>query len=167
MNRRVKFMENQLAEIYGDLADRIIDAIPDEWEKLYYLGEVENGRSSWSSVFYFFDDDRIIRSHNIPEVYGVSRDIYMELLDAIDAMLLKLYDCFIENGKEAWDQVSLTIYDTGKFNIDYKYDVIEKTNGGQVKREVIWAFETIGIIPEENSFQRTLYEEYLKEKNNS
>lgn len=158
-------MEKQLAEIYNKLASKIVSMIPVKWNKLYYLGEVENNKLSWSSVFYFDSvvDNKIIKSHSISEKYSVSEEIYEELLNEVDEFLLELYDCFQENKQELWSQVSLSLDKTGKFNIDYLYDVIND-DGGQVKRELVWAYETFGFIPKEGSYTRKILDKYISGK---
>lgn len=91
-------MEQQLATLYNKLADKIISMIPVKWNKIYYLGEVEKGKLSWSSVFYFeeINSKEIVKSHGIPEKYNVSEKIYDELLDELDVILIEIYDCFIK-----------------------------------------------------------------------
>lgn len=114
-------MEKKFADIYSKLANKIVSMIPVQWNKLYYLGEVENNKSSWSSVFYFEskDDNEIVKSHSIPEKYDVSEEIYEDLLNEVNELLLALYECFQKNEQELWHQVSLSLDNTGKFNIDY------------------------------------------------
>ena len=157
-------MEEKLAKIYSNLANHLVSMIPGEWSKIYYLGEVETGRISCSSIFYFYctDNNQIIRSHDIPEIYNVSEKIYDELLDEADNYLLELYDCFQEYEQELWNQVNFTIDNSGKFNIDYQYNV--GVAGGQITREVVWAYETFGFIPEEGTFERGKLDEYLRNK---
>ena len=41
-----------LSNLYGELANVIISAIPEDWEEFHYLGEVAKGKISWSSVFF-------------------------------------------------------------------------------------------------------------------
>jgi len=94
-------MEEKLAELYNKLANQIIDIIPAEWDNVYYLGEVEKKKLSSGSVFYFEDieNDIVLQCHKIPEVYQVSKNIYMDLFMKLDDTLLEIYDCFIENGQ--------------------------------------------------------------------
>jgi len=75
-------MENELDELYNRLAQKIISMIPVDWEKVYYLGEVEKNQMSWSSVFYFEETDShlFIKSHNIPEKYDISQQKYDDSL---------------------------------------------------------------------------------------
>lgn len=159
-------MEKQLSEIYNKLANKIASVIPVEWEKLYYLGEVEKDKQSWSSVMYFVDanNNEVIKSHNIPERYGVSEEIYEELLEEIDDNLIELYDCFQLNGQKAWEQVSLTLSNDDDFKIDYFYDKMDDSEDGQVEREVVWAYETFGFMLVKGSYTCEILERYLSKK---
>ena len=83
-------MEEKLAELYNKLASQIIDMIPVEWDDINYLGEVKKGKISSSSVFYFKDTKKNIRlqSHKIPEIYKVSRNVYVNLWKELNHILL-------------------------------------------------------------------------------
>ena len=157
-------MEEKLAKIYSQLGNHIVSMIPVEWSKIYYLGEVGDEKSHWSSVFYFYcaDNNQIIRSHDMLEIYNISMGIYNELLDEADSYLLEIYDCFQEYEQELWNQLSFTIDKSGKFNIDYIYNI--SVDDDQVKREVVWAYETFGFMHEEGSYFRGVLDEYLRNK---
>ena len=159
-------MENNLAMLYNELGTKVVSMIPGKWEKIYYLGEVENGKSSWSSVFYFTENDTedYIVSHDIPEKYKVSEDIYEQLIDEANEILLKIYDCFIENDQEPWEQLSMLIDNTGKFNINYSYGAISNNDKGPMEREMIWAYETFGKLPKEGTYMRKLLDKYIEQK---
>lgn len=163
-------MEEKLAELYNKLASQIIDMIPVEWDDINYLGEVKKGKISSSSVFYFKDTKKNIRlqSHKILEIYKVSRNVYVNLWKELNHILLEIYDCFIENGQEPWEQLSLSFNAEGNFKIEFFYDVMkeeeEEQIDKQVDREVIWAYQTFSYVPEEGSYHRKILDEYLKKQ---
>lgn len=159
-------MENELAIIYGKIANKINSMIPVNWTKLHYLGEVEKGQMSWSSVFYYVESgySNFIRSHEIPTKYGVSFQIYKKFLSELNELLIELYSCFKQNDQPLWEQVSLMLSSDGQFNVDFFYDVMNENDGGQVDREIIWAYETCNFIPEKGSFMREILDKYIKEK---
>lgn len=161
-------MENQLAKIYQDIAQKINAMIPTVWDEFYYLGEVEEGKASWSSAFYYVESNTntIVDGNDIPTKYNVSQQIYDELLSELSGLLLKLYKCFEDNEQTLWEQVSLTVSSSGKFNVDFFYEVINEDDGGQLQREIIWAYETFGFVPTEGSYSRRVLNKYLKEKDN-
>ncbi|MGX7417239.1 immunity protein YezG family protein [Carnobacterium gallinarum] len=159
-------MENKLGELYSELAQKIISMIPINWDRIYYLGEVEKEQLSWSSVFYFEETDSkiFVKSHNIPEKYSVSQQIYDELLVELNSLLLKIYRCFEENDQPVWDQLDFSLTSNGKFNVNFLYDKISENDSGQAKREIIWAYNSFGFKPKEGTFTRKLLNSYLNEK---
>lgn len=164
--KEVEMMEQELGVLYNELAQKIISMIPVEWNEIYYLGEVEKKQMSWSSVFYFEETSskKFVKSHNIPDVYNVSQQIYDELLVELNSILLNIYTCFEENEQPLWDQLSFYLNSDGKFNVDFLYDKISDDDGGQAKREVIWAYNSFGFKPKEGTFTRKLLDSYLNEK---
>lgn len=160
-------MEKRLANLYNELAAKVISIIPGEWEKIYFLGEVESEKSGWSSVFFFNqpNSDSFIKCHNIPKMYGVSEEIYEDLLDETNEILLNIYDCFIENNQEIWQQLSFSINKNGSYTIDFINNVIND-NVGPMERECIWAYETFGNLPKEGTFQRKKLDEYINKNKN-
>ena len=150
-------MEKKLAELYNNLANQIADMIPVEWKEVYYLGEVSPGRSGWSSVFYFKDAEtnEMIRLHDAYESYGISDDDYRASLRVVWATLLEIYDCFIEYEQEPWEELSLYFNCDGEFKIEFFYDVNDGTRES-LDRETVWAYNTFGLIPQDQYFRRIL-----------
>jgi len=72
-------MEQQLAALYNKLAKHIVAMIPVKWDEVYYLGEIEKGKQSYSSVFYFRDvaSGEFVKSNNMPKIYRVPKSGYM------------------------------------------------------------------------------------------
>ena len=70
----------------------------------------------------------------------------------MDTILLQIYECFMKNDYKPWEQLSLSVKNTGDFDVKYQYDVMEKSEYGQTERETIWAYETFGWKPENSPF---------------
>lgn len=159
-------MERKLAKLYNKLANKIISMIPGDWEDVHFLGEIVE-EWNYSSVFYFREtkDGEYIQGHEIPEKYGVSEEIYEKLSEEAEGIFLKIHDCFVKSGQEIWEQFSMSFDSTGEFKIDFLYDTISSTDYGQAEREIIWAYETFGLMPEEGSFFWKELNEYLENKN--
>ncbi len=159
-------MEIEFDDQISLLADKIDAMIPVEWEKLYYLGEVGQNKSSWSSVFYFVDAVTLdtVRFSDIPTVYQVSEQIYKGLLREVNMTLIQLYDAFIAAGQPRWNQAKLYIESSGKFSIDFSYEDADRQDWGPAKTEAVWAYETFGKMPAEGSFAKGLLDEYLHAK---
>lgn len=164
LHEKGETMEEKLAVLYNKMASAIISLIPVEWEEIYYLGEVEEGKKSWSSVFFFKDleTQKYIKSHDITEIYpGFNMNYGLEL-NKIDNVLLEIYDCFLENHQPVWEQLKFNLKNTGDFKINFSYDVMKKSEYGQVEREIIWAYESFGMIPQNSPFLKSILDNYLK-----
>lgn len=156
-------IEEQLAGFYTKLARRIAAMIPVEWDVVYYLGEVEPGKQSWSSVFYFRDlkSGTFVQSNSIPRMYQTHKNEYMGQWMGLNNILLEVYQCFADHGQAPWEQMDFFLDRTGKFRVQYQYDVMHPQDGGQLARELVWAHRAFGYTPEEGTRQRKLLEEHL------
>ncbi|WP_157455347.1 immunity protein YezG family protein [Carnobacterium maltaromaticum] len=159
-------MENELDELYALLASKMVDMIPVNWNQIYYLGEVGKERESWSSVFYFEDSNTLEmkKSHNIPSEYNVSENVYEKLLSELNSTLLDIYTCFDKYQQPLWEQLNLSLNSEGALNIDFKYDVVSEDDGGQLLREIVWAYKVFGWMPKAGTFTRKLLDAYLEKK---
>ena len=151
--------ERILSNLYSELANVIISSIPEDWEEFHYLGEVEEEKRSWSSVFFVKStgSDEYIKCFDL-------KSFGDQCSNEMDAVLFKIYDCFIQNHQKPWEQLCLSVKNTGDFKINFKYDVLAKAEYGQVEREVIWAYETFGGRPQNSPFLTSILEQYLKKK---
>ena len=140
-------IENELAELYNKLANLIASTCPKNWEVFHYLGEVENGKKSWLSTFYVKEAD----SGNYVKGLDFAA-VSDQCINAMDTILLQIYECFMKNDYKPWEQLSLSVKNTGDFDVKYQYDVMEKSEYGQAERETIWAYETFGWKPENSPF---------------
>ena len=60
--------------------------------------------------------------------------------------------------------MSLSVDNTGDFDINYLYNVINGDDG-QVKRQTVWAYETFQFMPKEGSYSRKILNKYISESN--
>ncbi|XLG13299.1 putative antitoxin YezG [Bacillus velezensis] len=89
-----------MGELYQQIAEGINEIIPSEWEKVILYAEILDDSSE---VFFYFNppqSEDYIYSHNIPEHFHVSEDIYDELLLQLHDSFEELRDEFKENMDE-------------------------------------------------------------------
>ena len=154
-----------LGDIYPNLAKVLVETIPCEWNNIYYLGEVEREKKSWSSAFYFVDKDgHIVDGMDIPSLYNVSKEVFSNQLNKMNELLLAIYKCFESTGQQLWEQVRFSIDSAGKFQVDSRYDIMNADDGGQILREIIWAYETFKYKPKEGTYCRRLLDKWLSQQ---
>ena len=96
-------------------------------DEFYYLGEVEENKKSYSSVFYYKDSktNEFVKSHKIPELYNIDFSYSQELM-GVCSVLLEIYDCFLQHEQKVWEQLKLSVTNTGTFNVDFVYGQMKK-----------------------------------------
>jgi hypothetical protein len=152
-------MEEKLNKVYNKIANHLNSVIPIEWDKVYLLGEVEKEQASYSATFYCIESGTkdIKRCFKLMDEHGIDDHIaHKDLM----YMILELNNCFKDEGKDLWEQVSFCLENTGKFNVEFFYDVMHENDGGGLPREVVWANKTFGFNPPEGNYLRKLLDQY-------
>lgn len=156
----------KMAEIYGEIANKVNDIIPDEWEKVWLYGEVLDDSSEVYFYFYSITRKKIIYSHDIPNEYKVNNSMYEDLLFELVDIIQELNLEYKENNESVWTNLTFLLDNTGKFNIKYNYDDIIKSKFTAGERQIIWEYEILGVEPEVEQYKEML-NKYLESKNNS
>lgn len=155
--------ESNLTKYYSQIAEKLDTMIPCDWDKIVLYGE-EIGDVSSASFYFFTSDSKVHHSGNIPEEYNVSRKIFKGLLGELLETNKKLWLEFKNADEPTWCLFTFEINSDWKFKIKYGY---ERNNEiGRLEREIRWAYDELGIVPEDE-YERELLEEYLKEQGKS
>lgn len=158
-----KEMEN----LYREIAEYLNELIPVEWDTIWMYAEMLD--DSASALFYFTvpDKEEYYYSHNIPEQFQVSEDIYDSLLINLQRKLRRLREEYAEGTSDKWTTVTMKLTALGKMSINFDYEDILSLGINMPKRIAIWAYENLGIYPKRKSV-RDFLEEYIenKEENN-
>ncbi|BBW97519.1 antitoxin YezG family protein [Geobacillus icigianus] len=146
--------EEKLGILYHEIAEVVVDTIPEEWSKVYLYGEIVEG--SRTAYFYYYPEgsDKPVYSHDIPEIFRVSEHEYSEKLNQLMDLTQKLWTEFKDNTQEPWTNFTLILDNTGKFKIDFNYD--DLSNADLHERKTIWKYKYLGIMPKSNSGKKHL-----------
>ncbi|MEK4069517.1 antitoxin YezG family protein [Peribacillus sp. FSL R5-0717] len=151
--------ESKLNEYYLKIAQTVNGMIPEEWSKVILYGEVNEGTGT---AFFFYQpiiNDKLIYSHDIPELHSISRIEYRETWRRLIKVLKELLDEFKDNNQEQWTNLSFTLESTGKFKVDYDYE--DLSDADDHERRVIWEYTRLGLLPE-TEYDKSILEDYLK-----
>ncbi|MEK4183368.1 TIGR01741 family protein [Bacillus sp. FSL K6-1145] len=160
-------MQHQ-ADLFQRIAKEVNEIIPTEWYKAVLYAEV---LEKSSEVFFFFKKDcntEYIYSHDIPETFNVSENIYEDLLLNLHALFKELWLTDKEINNDVWTSATLKLNNKGEFSIKYDYIDILEDGLDEVQKQEIWMYQNIGILPEDQE-DREFVIEYMKnkEKNNN
>ncbi|URZ03552.1 antitoxin YezG family protein [Clostridium felsineum] len=156
----------KMSGIYGQIANMLVEMIPDKWSEIYLYAEVLKDSSE---VYFYFNSvtrEDIIYSHTIPEIYKVDENIYEDLLMELNDIVEELNREYKENNENIWTNLTLILNNSGKFNIKFNYDDILKSKFSSGERQIIWEYEVLQIIPT-NEEQKKIIDRYLNSNDNN
>jgi hypothetical protein len=132
-------MEEKLNKIYEKIADNLNQTIPEEWDKVYMYGEVNE---HMQKAFFYY--------------YPSNSDKLLEIME-------ELWNEFKNNGQEPWTNFTFVLESNGKFKIDYDYTDLSEASPRE--QRWIWKYKYLGIMPE-NEKGKKVIEEYIKSAQN-
>ncbi|MED1124947.1 antitoxin YezG family protein [Bacillus atrophaeus] len=137
----------KLGVLYQKIAEQINEMIPAEWNKVALYAEILDDSRE---VYFFFNtinSEDFIYSHDIPEHYQVSKQIYDDLLIELQDLFDELRDEWKANNSDVWTNLTLKLDYTGKFSIDYDYENVIESTLDDYQRQMIWEYTNLGISP--------------------
>lgn len=152
--------KSNLVKYYNAIAKKLDQIIPVKWDKIsMYAEEIGNVRSV--SFYYYTDNGKKVHySGNIPEEYNVNEEIYDSLTDELVAINKKLWLEFKNSGEPTWYALTFHLDCDWKFETKFSYE--RNTEIGKLEREIRWAYDELGLVPEDE-YEKTLLNGYLKE----
>ncbi|MGG0847854.1 immunity protein YezG family protein [Peribacillus simplex] len=138
--------------------------MPEPWDKVLLYSEV----TEWSNRTYFYyyphNKKTPIYSLDIEDMDNVNEDEVNRQLHQLYEYLRELWDEFKNQKQEQWTNLTFELTSNGNFNIDYNYRNLE--NEDSYEQQVIWEYEKLDIIPNENRKRDfKIIEEYKNIKN--
>lgn len=153
--------EKNLTKYYSRIAEKLDEIIPVEWNKISMYAE-EIGDVSAVCFYYYTDNCKKIHySEDIPEECKVSEKIYDSLSDELISINKELWFEFKNAGQPTWQALTFNLDYNYKFNAKFNYEINHEI--GPLDRIIRWAYDELGLIPQ-NEYEKELLEEYLKEQ---
>ncbi|MCY8951431.1 antitoxin YezG family protein [Bacillus atrophaeus] len=154
----------KMGQLYQKIAEQINDIIPSEWNRVVLYAEILDDSRE---VYFFFnsnESDEFIYSHDIPEHFQVSEQIYDDLLIKLQNLFDELRNEYKENNPEVWTNLTLKLESNGKFSIDYDYEDVIASELNGTQRQVVWEYKHLGLFPRSKRSKEFL-ENYLEKHN--
>ncbi|MDF2068560.1 immunity protein YezG family protein [Bacillus sp. Cr_A10] len=158
--------KEKMEQLYQKIGQHLNFIIPESWDKVLLYSEV----TEWSNRTYFYyyphKKETPIYSLDIEDMDNINEGEFNRQLHQLYEYLKELWFEFKNQKQEQWTNLTFELTSNGKFNIDYNYRNLE--NDDSYEQQVIWGYEKLGIIPNENR-QRDfkIIEEYKKNINNN
>ena len=140
--------EEKLNRMYQEIANKINEMIPAEWEQVYTMSYINEESEE---VFFNYTtpgSDDLHYYTAIPEDYNVSEKIFDKLLDELYECFEKLRDLFKEENQEPWTSCEFDFNNEGKLNVSFGYIDWKKSEFGHLARVFYHQYKKSGILPE-------------------
>ena len=161
----MEFEEN-LNKMYQEIANKINEMIPMEWERVYTMAYMNEESEE---VFFNYTTPGSEELHYytaIPKEHSVSKKIFDGLLDELYECFEKLRDLFKEENQEPWTSCEFDFNNEGKLNVSFDYIDWKKSEFGHLARVFYHQYKKSGILPEKeyaiNKVKKV--EQFIKEQ---
>lgn len=113
-----------MEQIYQQIANTLVNIIPEEWKEIYLYAEFREGYKK--VFFYYYPDTGVepVYSLDITDLFNISEDEFDELENELYNYFTKLYEEFKEQKQEQWTNLTFILDNTGKMKINYGYEDI-------------------------------------------
>ncbi|KQU12195.1 hypothetical protein ASG46_06550 [Bacillus sp. Leaf49] len=139
----------EMESLYREIAKNLNEMIPVEWDTIWMYAEMLD--DSASALFYFTvpNKEEYFYSHNIPDQYQVSEDIYDSLLINLQRKLRQLREEYTKEQSDKWTTVKMEFTYSGKMSTDFGYDDVFSLGIDNIQRIAVWEYETFGFLPDD------------------
>ena len=158
--------KEKMEQLYQKIGQQLNLIIPEAWDKVLLYSEV----TEWSNRTYFYyyphKQETPVYSLDIEDTENVNEDEVNRNLHQLYEYLRELWSEFKNQKQEQWTNLTFELTASGKFNVDYSYKNLE--NEDSYEQQVIWEYEKLGIIPNENRKRDfKIIEKYKRSINNT
>ncbi|MGL5084878.1 MAG: immunity protein YezG family protein [Clostridium sp.] len=123
--------------LYQELAIKLNDGIPVDWDKIIVFCEVERGWTSLYCIFYESYTKEMKEMFSLPREYGINRKDYISWEMEIEEIIKEINKAFIEEGEACWTSITFILTSDGKFKADFGYEDVYSSSVSE--RRAIWA----------------------------
>ncbi|KZE37503.1 hypothetical protein AV656_13150 [Bhargavaea cecembensis] len=124
----------QIDKCYEEIAQQIIEMIPEEWSTVKLYAESWPG---YSTVYFYYDpagNTLPILNLDIPDLFSVDPDDFILQKRQLRRTVLALQQLFSEQDMETWTNFTLILNHDGTFKAEYGYEDLTELDPGE-KRE--------------------------------
>ncbi|MDQ0221349.1 DUF600 family protein [Peribacillus cavernae] len=128
-----------MEQIYQQIADILVNIIPEEWKKVYLYAEI---RECYKKVFfYYYPDSReeSVYSLDITDEFIVDENKFDELENKLYRCFSDLLEEFNTQEQKLWTNLTFILDNTGKMKINYGYEDISQLS--PVEKQERWEAE--------------------------
>ncbi len=158
--------EEKLNKMYQEIANKINEMIPAEWEQVYTKAYIDD--EGGEVLFYYTKpgDNDLHYYTNIPRDYNVSEKIFSDLWGDLFGLFDILRESFKGDNQEPWTSCEFDFTNEGKLNVAFDYIDWKNSEFGPMARKNYYKYKKFGMIPEFEDEREEIknIEQFIKEQ---
>ena len=141
--------------MYQEIANKINEMIPVEWDKVYTKAYIkEESKEVFSTILYLVVKNYIIILLFLKNI--MFQKIFKELLDELYENFERLKKLFIENNQEPWTSCEFDFNNEGKLNVSFDYIDWKNSEFGPLARENYYEYKSLVLYLNMNMKEKKL-----------
>lgn len=133
-------METKVTEqIYQQIANTLVNIVPEEWERIYLYAEFREGYKKVFFYYYTQSREKPVYCLDITDIFNITEDDYDELENELYICFTKLWEEFKIQEQDQWTNVTFILDSTGKMKINYGYEDISEISS--IEKQNKWEAE--------------------------
>ena len=154
--------ESRLNEYYGQIAEKLDEMVPCEWEKIVLYVE-ESEENSFFDFYFYNKEGKAYRWTDIPnEYYGeFNMEEFGICLKELEQINKNFWMECRDSDEGTWNSFVFLLNSEWKFNIKFGYERNDKLS--EFEKKIRWAYDELGIVPE-LTIEGEVLEKYLMEQ---
>ncbi|KAA2274405.1 TIGR01741 family protein [Staphylococcus haemolyticus] len=140
--------EEQVSKLYNEIANKINEMIPAEWEQVYTMAYIDEEGGEVFFNYTKLNSDDLHYYTDIPKDYNVSEKIFSKLSFTLYKLFKKLRELFRDSNQEPWTSCEFDFNNEGKLNVSFDYIDWKNSEFGPLAKENYYEYKKFGMIPE-------------------
>ncbi|MCE4954506.1 TIGR01741 family protein [Staphylococcus haemolyticus] len=140
--------EEQVSKLYNEIANKINEMIPAEWEQVYTMAYIDEEGGEVFFNYTKLNSDDLHYYTDIPKDYNVSEKIFSKLSFTLYKLFKKLRELFRDSNQEPWTSCEFDFNNEGKLNVSFDYIDWKNSEIGPLAKENYYEYKKFGMIPE-------------------
>ncbi|WP_288761747.1 immunity protein YezG family protein [uncultured Lacticaseibacillus sp.] len=115
-------LEDKMDKLFSKIGEQAVAMIPGVWTEIVLQSEMSDASGEINLFFKTLDSpDTFLMGFNIPNIYGVSEDVYRDLYFELFDFVRELRKTLIDHGQEPFATFIMRINESGEMNVDFGY----------------------------------------------
>lgn len=132
---------NKVEQLHHNIAQVLVNMIPEDWEKVFLYSEVREGFSQVYFYYYPRESLKPIYSLDIPDIFEIDTRKHKQTKQELYGCFEDLWNEFKVQEQEPWTNLTYILERTGKMKLNYKYDDVSKLD--PVDKQEKWEKENL------------------------